>query len=169
MASPLSNQRIWLIGASTGIGAALAHELDAQGTTLVLSARRRGLLDDLNQQLAGNHHVVACDVADTDAVATAAQQAVACMGGIDRAIFLAAIYQPSPIRTMDMALVQQMFRVNVLGAMYCTYALLPIFDQQQSGQLALCASVAGLIGLGGGQPYSATKAALINFAESLRV
>lgn len=160
-------EQIWIIGASSGIGRALAVELSQQGATLVLSARNEEELHALNTELGGKHTVFALDVGDVEAVAGKTQELVQQVGSIDRAIFLAAIYKPADIDAQDIAFTRTMVEVNLTGAMAITYALLPVFEQQQQGQLVLCASVAGYTGLPGGQPYSATKAGLINFAESL--
>lgn len=161
------NEHIWIIGASSGIGAALAKELAHQGATLVLSARREEDLEKLNQELGGKHHVYALDVANSEEVQNTAHAIVKKVEKIDRVIFMAAIYRPANINKMDTAFAKQLVEVNLLGAIYTTYAVLPIFNKQQSGQITLCGSVAGYTGLPGGQPYSATKAAIINLAESL--
>lgn len=161
------NEHIWIIGASSGIGEAVAKELASQGATLILSARREEELEQLNQKLGGKHHVYPLDVANSDTVQSTANAIATQVGQIDRVLFLAAIYRPDNIDKMDMTFAKQLVEVNLLGAIYTTYAVLPIFNAQQSGQIILCGSVAGYTGLPGGQPYSATKAAIINFAESL--
>ena len=162
-----TGEHIWIIGASSGIGKALARELSAQGATLILSARREGELNALNQDLGGRHHVYALDVSDHAAMSAAATDIATRCGRLDRIIFMAALYRPADSENRDAEFAKKLVEVNLLGAIYTSYAALPIFEQQQSGQLVLCGSVAGYIGLPGGQPYSATKAAMINFAESL--
>jgi short-subunit dehydrogenase len=72
------------------------------------------------------------------------------------------------IETLNISDVRQIIETNVLGAFYVLNAVIPLLKSQSYGQIALCGSVAGYIGLPGGQPYSATKAAIINLAESLR-
>ena len=88
-------------------------------------------------------------------------------GRIDSTVFLAALYTPAPLHAMDIKLAHKTVHVNVGGALNIIHAILPIYQRQQTGQIALCASVAGYRGLPNGQPYSATKAALINLAETL--
>jgi len=161
------NQNIWIIGASSGIGAALARELSSQGAILVLSARNKLALESLNQELGGKHYIYPLDVANYSDVESALVYIKENLNKLDRIIFMAAIYQPADIVNMDVAFAKQLLEVNVLGAFHVAKAALPFLGGQQSGQLALCASVAGYVGLPGGQPYSASKAALINFAESL--
>ncbi|MDG1286898.1 MAG: SDR family NAD(P)-dependent oxidoreductase [Rickettsiales bacterium] len=161
------NEHIWIIGASSGIGEALAKELASQGATLILSARRQEELETLNGELGGDHSVVPLDVSDSDAVQKAFKDVSLHTPKLDRVIFMAALYRPNDVDKMDVEFAKKLVEVNLLGAIYVTYATLPIFDKQKAGQLVLCGSVAGYTGLPGGQPYSATKAGIINFAESL--
>ena len=158
---------IWVIGASSGIGEALAVKLAQEGATLILSARREEELQRLNESLGGGHHVMPLDVADAEAIEDTAQQISDIVSRLDRVIFMAAIFRPSDIKDRDVAFTQQLVQVNLTGAILTTYAVLPIFDVQKSGQIVLCGSVAGYTGLPGGQPYCATKAGVLNFAESL--
>lgn len=158
---------IWIIGASSGIGEALSATLSASGATLILSARREEKLQKLNTSLGGYHHVIPLDVSDSDAIETATAHVQQLVPKLDRVLFLAAIYKPADIKNRDVAFTKQLVQVNLTGAMLVTYAVLPIFEAQQSGQIVLCGSVAGYTGLPGGQPYSATKAGVMNFAESL--
>jgi short-subunit dehydrogenase len=160
-------ENIWIIGASSGIGAALARELSSGGATLVLSARSKNALEAIQNELGNQHYIYPLDVANYGEVEGAANYITKTVGKIDRVVFMAAIYKPANIENMDVAFAKQLLEVNVLGAFHVVKAALPILQKQSSGQLALCASVAGYVGLPGGQPYSASKAALINFAESL--
>lgn len=160
-----NTETVWIIGASSGIGAALARELSAQGATLILSARRKDDLDRLAGELVSPSEVVPLDVADAEAVA----QACASFAGrrIDRVVFLAAVYQPDSLENMELKSAYAQVDVNLKGALNVIHATLPMFKSQGMGQLALCGSVAGYIGLPNGQPYSATKAAVNNLAETL--
>jgi short-subunit dehydrogenase len=164
------NEIVWIIGASSGIGSALARELAARGALLALSARRKDELDKLASSLNGEHKVFVLDVADAENFMHTAQNVHAAFGRIDRVVFLAAAYAPMKMDALDMAVTKQIVGVNLTGAFNLAHAIIPIFKTQKTrGQLALCGSVAGYIGLPGGQPYSATKAAVINLAESLYV
>lgn len=163
-----SSEVVWIIGASSGIGAALAKELAACGATLALSARRKEALASLKESLGEPHKLFALDVTDTEMVTRTAQAIRAAFGRIDRIVFLAAAYTPMKLTELDLTVTRQMIDTNLLGAFHVVEAVLPILKEQQKGQLALCGSVAGYTGLPGGQPYSATKAAIINLAESLR-
>ncbi len=168
MKAPYKDQIIWIIGASSGIGYALAHELSARGALLLLSARRQDELKKLNQALGGRHKIFVLDTTDAEITLRTAQAIRAAFGQIDRVIFLAAAYVPMKIDALDIVATKGIVEANVTGAFNLVHAVLPILNTQPvNGQLALCASVAGYIGLPGGQPYSATKAAIINLAESL--
>ena len=158
---------IWIIGASSGIGYALAVELAARGATLALSARRKDELDALKEHIGEQHLVYPLDVADTELALRTAKAIHAGMGRIDRVIFMSAAYTPMQLDALDLRVTRHMIDVNIMGAFNVVHAVLPLLKEQKSGQISLCGSVAGYTGLAGGQPYSATKAAMINLAESL--
>jgi short-subunit dehydrogenase len=161
-------QIVWIIGASSGIGRALAIELAGRGTILALSARRRDELEILKSQLGDHHSVFPLDVTDGAMIEQTAEAIVAAQGRLDRVIFMSAAYTPMQLDHLDLTLTKQTIEVNLLGAFNVIHAILPLLKKQNAGQMALCGSVAGYVGLPDGQPYSATKAAIINLAESLR-
>lgn len=159
---------IWIIGASSGIGEALARELASRGAVLALSARRKDALETLKDALGGEkHRMFTLDVTDAELITRTAGAIRAAFGRIDSVIFLAANYTPMKLESLDLAVTRQIIDVNLTGAFHVVSAVLPILKDQSAGQIALCGSVAGYIGLPGGQPYSATKAGIINLAESL--
>jgi len=161
-------QIVWIVGASSGIGSALAHELSMRGAVLALSARRQDELEKLKSDLGDRHKVFTLDVTDTETTLRTAQAIRAAFGRIDRVIFLAAAYAPMKIDSLDIAVTKSIIDINLVGAFNLVYAVLPILKaQNDKSQFALCGSVAGYLGLPGGQPYSATKAAIINLSESL--
>lgn len=163
------NQIVWIIGASSGIGAALAAELSGRRAVLALSSRRKDDLEKLKASLGGQHKVFPLDVTDAEITVRTAQAIQAAFGRIDRVIFLAATYVPMRLDALDPAVSKGIVDINVTGAFNVVHAALPVLKNQNGKpQIALCGSVAGYIGLPGGQPYSATKAAIINFAESLK-
>jgi short-subunit dehydrogenase len=165
----LQDKTIWIIGASSGIGQAVARQLDAEGAKLVLSARRKQSLIELNQELGDKHIVFPLDVTDSQHLVQLAESIIQQLNQLDSVLFFAASYTPSSVEQMDIEQAKQIVDVNLMGALNTVNAVLPIMKQQGHGQIALCASVAGYTGLPNGQPYSATKAALINLAESLRI
>lgn len=162
----IKGKNIWIIGASSGIGEALARELNAQGATLTLSARSEDKLSALNRQLGKNHHVIPLDVGDAGAVKNAAASASEKLGHIDSVIFLAAIFTPGSLTDSKLDEIHKALNVNIGGAVNVVYETLPYL--KNGSQIVLCGSVAGYRGLPNGQPYCATKAAIINLAESLK-
>lgn len=173
---------IWIIGASSGIGYALAEKLSREGACLALSARSEDELKALQVKLpkpqpprheesspASTDHIVCpIDVSDHKALARTASEISARFPRIDSIIHLAAIYKPTSFAEMQLEDAHKLIDININGTLNLIKAVLPILNSQGSGQLALTGSVAGYCGLPNGQPYSATKAAIINMTESLR-
>jgi len=168
----LDNNVIWIIGASTGIGAALARELDREvynAGALILSSRRKNELDNIKSSLKGvGHQTMPLDITNLEEVIQTAQAIIQKFGKIDRVILLAADYTPMTIDNLNSEITKRIIDINLLGSFYVINAVVPILKKQSFGQISLCGSVAGYFGLPGGQPYSATKAGIINLAESLR-
>jgi short-subunit dehydrogenase len=157
-------QRVWLIGASSGIGEATARLLMRRGARVALSSRNRDALTALAD---GNAQVAVADVTDRASLQAAFDDVRTAFGGIDVALINAGTHRPVRAWELDAAAAEQLVRVNLVGAMNAAALLAPYFAQRGSGRLALTASVAGYGGLPSGLVYGATKAALINFAETL--
>ena len=157
-------QRVWLIGASSGIGEATAKLLMSRGARVALTSRSRDALT----ALADTHALVApADVTDRASLQAAFNTICTRFGGIDVAIINAGTHQPVRAWELDAEAAEKMVQVNLVGAMNASALLAPYFAQLGSGRLAITASVAGYGGLPTGLVYCATKAALINFAETL--
>ncbi len=163
----LRGKNIWIIGASSGIGRALAHVLSERGANLLVTARRREELETLVSEMSGNHTFLALDISNEQDVQTTAQKVKDIFPALDSVIHLAALYDPSRVDQIDITKTRQLVDVNMMGTFNIVHAVLPILATQGFGQIALCGSVAGYRGLPNGQPYSATKAAIINLAETL--
>ncbi|MFY0596736.1 MAG: SDR family NAD(P)-dependent oxidoreductase [Cognatishimia sp.] len=157
---------IWIIGASEGIGAALARYWAKQGARLILSARSDARLNMLVSELGSEHLALPLDILDPNQIKVAADK-LAHFGPLDRVIHLAAQYDPGKIADIDLKTAAQIVSVNLTGCLHIAQLTPPML--RKDGQLALCGSVAGYMGLPQGQIYSATKAGVINLAESLRV
>lgn len=159
-------QRVWLMGASSGIGEALARALAAAGACVALSARRAERIATIARDLPGAL-VLPCDATDAAAIAQTRDRLAAAWGGVDVAIYLAGDY--APMRAWDYApqAAAHMVAVNFAGAMTFAAALAPLLLKQGAGQIAFVSSVAGYRGLPKALVYGPTKAALINFAETL--
>jgi len=158
-------ETIWIIGATEGIGAALARAWAARGARLVVSARSAGRLQDLATSLGPDHIAVPLDVSDRQSLEAAAAT-IADIGPLDRVVHLAAIYDPGKIADLDPGTAAHIVAVNLTGSFHIAQVAPPLL--RPGGQLALCGSVAGYFGLPQGQIYSATKAGVINLVESLR-
>ena len=165
--SDAEQETIWIVGASAGIGRALATLYARKGAKLILSARSRDDLEALDRGLGGGHLVLPFDVSDQNGMTQALATLKANKTYIHRALFMAAIYKPQNIKNMDLEFAEDLFDVNVLGCFSFAQLMLQIMTEQGGGQIAICGSVAAYNGLPNGQPYSASKAALKNFAESL--
>ena len=165
----LKNKTIWIIGASSGIGYALAKELHVQGARLILSARREEKLEALNQELGGDHYVCPLDVAEHATLVQAMNDIQARFEHLDSVLFLPAIYTPHDGQKKYIETIHKMLHVNLGGAFNVVDVVQDVFIAQGSGQIILCGSVAGYRGLPSGQPYCAAKAAIISYAESLKI
>lgn len=163
------NKNIWIIGASSGIGHALATELSSRGANLILSARSADKLEKLKFELAGHHHVFPVEINNLDGLQNALKFIQEQCGHIHSIINFAALYEPTSIKDMNIEKARLLIDVNLTGSLNLIYVALPILESQGHGQFVLCGSVAGYRGLPNGQPYSATKAAIINLAESLKI
>ncbi|MBA5606072.1 SDR family NAD(P)-dependent oxidoreductase [Duganella sp. FT3S] len=161
-----AGQRIWLVGASTGIGAALAADLLQAGARVALSARRAELL----AQVAAGHPqalVAPFDILDQQAWCARYHEIRARLGGIDLIVFCAADYRPE--RSWEVSPGGAAYTLGVnLGSVYAGLAtVLPDMLARGSGGIAIVASVAGYVGLPNASVYGPSKAALINLAELL--
>jgi len=162
--------RVFITGASSGIGEALAREYARRGAVLGLLARRQELLSRLAGALGAECAVYATDVRDRQAVRAAADQFQARFGGVDIVIANAGVSAGTLTeRTEDHAVFEQILDINVVGLFNTFQPFLPAMRRQVSGTLAGIASVAGFRGLPGAGAYSASKAAAIAYLESLRV
>ncbi len=161
---------VWITGASSGIGEALALELGAQGARLVISARRRELLDALKARCADPSvvHVLPMDVADTDRAGEHVKDAVSRFGRIDVMVHNAGIGQRSLIVATPLVVDRRIMEVNYFGVVALTRALLPEMVLRGGGQLVVISSLAGYVGTPYRSTYSASKHALHGFFESLR-
>jgi len=161
-----------ITGASAGIGEGLAREFARRGYGLAIAARRLDRLEALAPQLlaAGASQVVtiALDVADTDAIGPAVQRAAAELGRLDVIVANAGVGPLTPTGRGKLPLMRETLNVNLVGAIATIEAALPIFRAQGFGHVVGVTSVAGSKGLPGFGAYSASKAGLHRYLQSLR-
>jgi len=172
MLRSLANQVAVVTGASSGIGWSLAKALGKAGAKVGLIARRRDRLDELAEEIrtAGGRTAVApADVSDRRHVELAIQSISEQLGPIQLLVANAGVGVPTLRDPVNVDDVEQMFRVNVLGAIYAISAVLPGMLERGRGHLAAVSSLAGYKGLPGESGYCATKAALNTYMEGLRL
>jgi short-subunit dehydrogenase len=159
-------QRVWIIGASSGIGAALAVALLERGASVAVSARRAG---ELQAVVAGHGEarVLAFDLNDRGALGRAGDELFRSWRGIDLVVFCAGAYAPMRAWQLDAGDIDRMLDINLRAPMAASAWLIPRLLQQGNGALAFVSSVAGFRGLPKAAAYGPTKAALIYFAETL--
>jgi NAD(P)-dependent dehydrogenase (short-subunit alcohol dehydrogenase family) len=162
----LTGKVAWVVGGSSGIGAAVARELVSRGATVAISARRK---EQLHNVAGGDMLVLPADVTDAGSVTAAAARIRQELGPIDLAVLSAGYWQPMDPSDWDTDVFDRHIQVNLTGMSNAIAAILPEMLRQRSGVIAGIASVAGYRGLAGAEAYGATKAAQINLLESLRV
>ncbi|MFN3937959.1 MAG: SDR family NAD(P)-dependent oxidoreductase [Gemmobacter sp.] len=158
-----AGRRYWLVGASEGLGRALAHRMAASGVDLVLSARSADRLQALAAELPRRAEIVPCDVTDEASVADAAGRA----GALDGVVYLAGLYWPMPARCWDPVRAAAMCDANLTGAVRVLGHLVPGMIERDRGHVVITGSLAGFRGLPGSIGYAASKAGVMGLAESL--
>lgn len=165
----MSERIVWITGASSGIGRAVALQMAREGWRVVGSARRQEALDELAaEDPAGRITGVAVDVTDPEATKAAVARIEAEVGPIDRAILAAGTHIPTSADDFKPEDFRTLIEVNLMGVVHATAAVLPGFKERRAGHLVVVASIAGYGGLPTAAGYGATKAGLINFTESMK-
>lgn len=159
----LAGRRYWLVGASEGLGRAVARKLAAKGAHLVLSARSAEKLEALASEIDGTVDVLPMDIADDASVAEAFDR----LGDIDGLVFLAGVYWPMPADRWDTGHGVAMADVNLTGAMRVLGRVVPAMVARDRGHIVLTGSLSGFRGLPGAIGYSASKAGVMSLAESM--
>ena len=157
-----SGKTYWIVGASEGLGRAVAQALDRAGSHLLLSARNGERLSELAQSL--QHATpLELDVTDQEAVAKAAEMAA----NVDGVIYCAGQYSPIAAQNWETADVATMAEVNFLGGLHVLGHIVPRFASRNRGHIVLIGSLAGFRGLPGAIGYGASKAALMHLGENI--
>ena len=160
------NGCVWITGASSGIGAALAAELAERGWAVAISARRASDLQNVAAQH-DNIHSFVCDVTDRAAMAQTVSDIETKLGPIALGVMNAGIYLPTALPAFDASLFDRTFEVNLNGTVNGLAALVPLMVARGEGHISLISSVAGYGGLVTSAAYGASKAALFNMGESM--
>lgn len=161
---------VWVTGASSGIGEALAYELSARGARLVLSARRAGKLEAVRARCDNplTHMVLPFDITEQETLPTQVAHVMRERGRIDMLINNAGISQRSLARETLLSVDRRLFETDYFGPVGLLKAVLPHMLERRSGHLVAISSVAGLVATPYRSSYSAAKAALHAFHDSLR-
>ena len=163
-------RRALVTGASSGIGAATARLLAAEGYRVALLARRRERLDALSEELEGSGHLVLpCDLTDAAAIAASLETLKEAFGGLDLLVNNAGMGYRARVEELDPALLDQVFAANVRGLLLACQGALPLLRGGDAPVVVNLSSVVGRRGVPGQAAYCASKAAVTSIGESLRV
>lgn len=161
-------KRVWIIGASTGIGAEVARLLLTKGATVALSARNREQLLQIAQAYPAAR-ALPLDVTDIVSLQTAHAQLIAEWQQIDLVLIVAGAYNEMRADSFNLADANHVLDINVRGVYQCLEVVLPSLLKQGAGGIGIVGSVAGYSGLPKALAYGPSKAAIINLCESLYV
>ncbi len=163
-------KKVWITGASSGIGEALCYELASQGAELILSARKGNELERVKANCPAGYKIslVPLDVSDFASIPAVAQSVLSQVGHIDILINNAGISQRSLAEETSLSVDQRIMDVNFMGSVAMTKALLPQFISRKQGHIVAVSSVVGKVGTPYRSAYSASKHAMQGFFEALR-
>jgi len=167
MSDDIAGRRVWITGASAGIGRELAAELARRGARVAVSARNADALD----ALAADHPgvlAVPLDITDAASVGAAVARIEGELGPIDIAVLNAGTYTPVTPEDFSVEAFRPQLEVNIMGTVACIEAVLPAMRARRSGRIAVVASVTGFAALPMASAYGASKAFLISMCDSLR-
>ncbi|MCY4306376.1 MAG: SDR family NAD(P)-dependent oxidoreductase [Aestuariivita sp.] len=156
-------KRYWLVGASEGLGEALAKQLSAEGAHVILSSRSSNRLYEVSNYLQSSSSIVCVDIADESSVRSAAKT----VGTPDGIVLLAGLYWPMKATEWQQEQVVQMADVNFTGFLRVLGMVVPKMVARDEGHIVITGSLAGFRGLSGAIGYGASKAAVMSLAESL--
>jgi len=159
-------KKIWITGASSGIGKALAIKFAKEGWQVAASARRENLLKDLNNQYP-NIHSFPLDVKNEDETKNIFQNIVEKFQTVDIAVFCTGIHDPESEKKLSSEKIREIMETNFFGTLNCVMAVNTYFREKKNGHISIVSSVAGYRGLPAASGYCASKSALTSLAESL--
>ena len=157
---------IWITGASSGIGKALAIKFAEKGWIVAASARRENLLEDLNK-FNQNIYSFPLDVTEIENCKLIANKIIEKFGGIDICVFGTGMHDPKSEKRFNLNKIREIMEVNYFGTMNSINSIYEYFSEKKNGQISIISSVAGYRGLPAAGAYCASKAALTSYAESL--
>jgi len=169
--SKIDGKTVWITGASSGIGEALAYQLAAKNCHLILSARRKELLEVVKSKCTNQSriHILPFDITDFKAMPSIVEKAITFSNKIDILVNNAGISQRSLIVNTDFSVYQKLIDVDYLGVVALTKALLPHFIQNKSGHFVTVSSLMGKFSSPYRSGYCGAKHALHGFFDALRM
>ena len=162
----MTDKVIWITGASSGIGKALAIKFAKEGWKVAISARRENLLNEISKTHS-NIFSYPLDVTDSEKCKLVFNNIKEKFKNIDISVFSTGIHDPKSEKSLDLNKVRQIMEVNFFGTINSVNAVYKYYKERKAGQISIVSSVAGYRGLPAGGAYCASKSALTSFAESL--
>ena len=159
-------KNIWITGASSGIGKALAQKFAQEGWQVAASARRENLLNEISE-LNKNISPFPLDVTDNEKCKEVFKEIKNKYQNLDICFFSTGIWDPKKEKNIDIEQMESVMKINFFGTLNCIKTVENYFKDKKSGHISIVSSVAGYRGLPNSTGYGASKAALINLAESL--
>lgn len=165
-----TNKIIWITGASSGIGKALAIELSSRNAKLILSSRKKETLEAVKKVCKNPAwiKIIPLDLEDYNNFDTKASEAFSCFGTIDILVNNGGISQRSLVKDTQIAVDKRILEINYIGTVALTKAILPYFIKNRKGHFVTTTSIVGKIGTPLRSSYAASKHALHGFFDSLR-
>ena len=160
-----NQKKIWITGASSGIGKAVAEKFAKEGWKVAVSARRKELLDDLAEH--NNISSFPLDVTNQSQINNVFKDVLNTFGDIDICLFSSGTYEPKDEQNIDPDKIKNVINVNFLGVIDCVKVVEDFFKNKKSGHISIVSSIAGYRGLPNSSGYGPSKAALTNFSESI--
>ena len=160
-----NQKKIWITGASSGIGKAVAEKFAAEGWKVAVSARRKELLQDMAKDQ--NISSFPLDVTDRSQINSIFQNILKEFGNIDICLFSSGTYEPKDEQNIDPDKIKNVINVNFLGVIDCVKTVEEYFKNKKTGHISIVSSIAGYRGLPNSSGYGPSKAALTNFCESI--
>ena len=160
-----NQKKIWITGASSGIGKALAERFALEGWKVAVSARRKEILDDM----ASNENISSypLDVINQDQVNNISSKIINDFGGLDLCVFSSGTYDPKLEQEINVKQNKFVMETNFFGVLYCIKSVEKYFKDKKDGHVSIVSSVAAYRGLPNSSGYGPSKAALTNLSESL--
>ena len=162
----MENKTIWITGASSGIGKALAIKFSKEGWNVAISARRQNLLEEIAKSNK-NIYPFSLDVTDNEKCKLVFENVKKKLGDVNISFFCTGIHDPESERKLNLEKIRKIIEVNFFGTVNSINAVYNYYKDKKSGQISIVSSVAGYRGLPAGGAYCSSKSALTTFAESL--